>query len=210
MRILTMALLLILGFTLRASSAEITKLDNETLRLAGDIKQGDVEKLKVMLVENPGTQSVELYSNGGSAITGFRLGSLFDEKGLVPVVRRGEYCFSSCALAFIGVKNGVNLGLLGFHAAYREAYSAFVTPQRNNTNSQWFGMRITMAMIDVGFPYLFISEVIQTQPNQLLDFRGPGGLAKMRGLGAHDEVPKGLYRLLTFGPRRSRGVPVLP
>jgi hypothetical protein len=80
------------------------------MRLTGMIETGDAGKLEAALTEiataagkrdGPLT-TVELSSMGGNLIEGFGIGELLRRFRVVAVVRRGDLCLSSCALAFLG------------------------------------------------------------------------------------------------------------
>jgi hypothetical protein len=75
------------------------------------IETGDAEKLRVeleRLAAQPGARSdgplgiIELSSIGGNLAEGFEIGALLRRFRMVAVVRKGDICLSSCALALIG------------------------------------------------------------------------------------------------------------
>jgi hypothetical protein len=81
------------------------------LRLTGMIETGDADRLRVeleKLAARPGVRPdrplgiVELSSIGGNLTEGFEIGALLRRFRMVAVVRRGDVCLSSCALALIG------------------------------------------------------------------------------------------------------------
>jgi hypothetical protein len=80
------------------------------IRLTGMIETGDAAKLEAELVriaraagrrDGPLTV-IELSSMGGSLTEGFEIGALLRKFRLIAVVRKGDLCLSSCALAFLG------------------------------------------------------------------------------------------------------------
>ena len=80
------------------------------LRLTGTIGQGDADRLRGILQRlgaspsGPGAVpvTIELASQAGDLIEGYRVGTLLKEFGVVAVVRKGDTCDSACALAFLG------------------------------------------------------------------------------------------------------------
>lgn len=81
------------------------------LRLTGMIETGDAEKLRAeleRLVSLPDARTdgplgiIELSSIGGNLTEGFEIGALLRRFRMVAVVRKGDICLSSCALALIG------------------------------------------------------------------------------------------------------------
>jgi hypothetical protein len=73
------------------------------------IELGDADKLRGVLVKLQGNVGktdgplavVELSSMGGSLTEGFLIGALLREFKIIAVVRRRDFCMSSCALAFL-------------------------------------------------------------------------------------------------------------
>jgi hypothetical protein len=81
------------------------------LRLTGAIEQGDSEKLREILadlqrraprVAGKPLVTLEMSSQGGDLIEGMKLGYLLREFDVATLVRAGDSCLSSCALAFLG------------------------------------------------------------------------------------------------------------
>jgi len=106
------------------------------IRMTGLIEEGDANSLRNMLVGLRRRASrtpsgplaiLELSSLGGDLLEGMKLGYLFREFDVATVVRAGDLCLSSCALAFLGgtsrhvaadidVARTVEIGgTLGFH-----------------------------------------------------------------------------------------------
>lgn len=106
------------------------------VRMTGMIEDGDAARLRSLLSEIQNTSSrlpgaplatIEMSSLGGDLIEGMKLGYLFREFDVATVVRTGDLCLSSCALAFLGgtarhrgtdfaVSRTVEVGAtLGFH-----------------------------------------------------------------------------------------------
>jgi hypothetical protein len=107
-----------------------------TIRMTGVIDDGDASRLRLMLIEirkgktrapEAALATIELTSQGGDMLEGMKLGYLFREFDVATVVRAGDACLSSCALAFLGgtrrhvaadatVSRTVEVGgTLGFH-----------------------------------------------------------------------------------------------
>jgi hypothetical protein len=106
------------------------------IRMTGLIEEGDGIRLRNMLVALRRGASrtpagplaiLELSSLGGDLLEGMKLGYMFREFDVATVVRSGDLCLSSCALAFLGgtsrhvatdidVARTVEIGgTLGFH-----------------------------------------------------------------------------------------------
>ncbi len=82
-----------------------------TLRLTGMFEPGDSEALRRILASldaqarglpDAPLATAELSSRGGDLIEGLKIGFLFSEFDVATVVRKGDLCLSSCALAFLG------------------------------------------------------------------------------------------------------------
>ena len=98
-----------------AASAPMGSRANTTLvpavRLTGYIMPGDAAKMREALdtiasypaarADGPLT-TIELSSMGGSLMDGFEIGTLMRRYHLLAVVRAGDLCLSSCALALVG------------------------------------------------------------------------------------------------------------
>jgi hypothetical protein len=114
------------------------------VRLTGMIEQGDATHLRETLSRYlksapraPGQPlaTVELSSVGGDLAEGLKLGYLFREFDVATMVRAGDSCLSSCALAFLGgtashlptelvVARTIEVGgTLGFHNFFLNPYS---------------------------------------------------------------------------------------
>ena len=106
------------------------------IRMTGMIEEGDAIRLRNMLVALRRGASrtpagplaiLELSSLGGDLLEGMKLGYMFREFDVATMVRAGDLCLSSCALAFLGgtsrhvatdidVARTVEIGgTLGFH-----------------------------------------------------------------------------------------------
>ena len=106
------------------------------IRLTAMIENGDAARLRLQLVElrknknraaGAPLATIEMNSPGGDLLEGMKLGYLFREFDVATVVRAGDSCLSSCALAFLGgtsrhiasdvtVSRTVEIGgTLGFH-----------------------------------------------------------------------------------------------
>jgi hypothetical protein len=79
------------------------------LRLTGMIETGDADRLRAILTklrkEHPKADPLavmEMSSMGGSLTEGFLIGSMLREFKVMAVVRKQDFCMSSCALAFLG------------------------------------------------------------------------------------------------------------
>lgn len=97
-----------------ASRSAPTKPPPPTVRVTGMFETGDADKLRQVLDQIAGRRDpksdgpaavIELSSMGGSLTEGFEIGFLFRKRRVITVVRRQDFCLSSCALAFLGGGN---------------------------------------------------------------------------------------------------------
>ena len=81
------------------------------VRMTGMIEPGDADKLDAVLAriaaQNPASPGrpltiIEMSSMGGSLPDGFQIGLTLRKYRMIAVVRRRDFCVSSCALAFLG------------------------------------------------------------------------------------------------------------
>lgn len=77
------------------------------IRLSGVIEEGDADQLRALLARlhpSPGKPfaTIELSSNGGDVYEGLKIGYLLREFDVASLVRKGDFCLSACALAFLG------------------------------------------------------------------------------------------------------------
>ena len=92
--------------------------------MSGPVVLGDFARLKDAMGMHPDIKTVILRnSNGGHAPTGYQIGELIREKGLMTVV--SGYCISSCSRMFLGGKErrfsddqGLQRTFVGFHGHY--------------------------------------------------------------------------------------------
>lgn len=97
-------------FSTRPAAKPAVPAPMPKLRITGMIDTGDSEKLKVELDKLAAASGdkdgplgiIELSSMGGNLIEGFEIGGLLRRFRMIAVVRRGDLCMSSCALAFLG------------------------------------------------------------------------------------------------------------
>jgi hypothetical protein len=92
----------------------------------GDIRRGDLEKLKTFLSQTGRKRNTAIYlaSPGGDLYEGMSLGRFFKYKHIKTVVEGGHECASACAIAFLGGtdnsgnpwRSSSTTSRLGFHA----------------------------------------------------------------------------------------------
>lgn len=135
-------------FALSAEAGTFTKVSNEVVKYEGKVLRGDSDKLARYIEANPETKYVRMNSEGGAAIEGYVLGYKINELGLHTVVASDEFCFSACAVAFLGGDIKIITGLLGFHVAW--------TTDNVDTNEamkqgQFFGAIDASYMFNMGY-----------------------------------------------------------
>ena len=115
--------ILTLGALSQAQAANVfTAKEYEGERViyfAGDIRNGDAEKLEAVIFENPNIKNVVMWSNGGLAAEGPKIGSVLSKYNMTAIAKENTWCMSACADAFIGAAEyKIDGGVLGFHKAW--------------------------------------------------------------------------------------------
>ena len=108
---------------LSATAMEVS-VSGTVVTMSGPVVLGDVNRFKDALGIHPDIKTVILRnSNGGHAPTGYQVGELIREKGLLTVV--SGHCISSCSRMFLGGKErrfsddqGLQRTFIGFHGHY--------------------------------------------------------------------------------------------
>lgn len=86
--------------TLCASAMEMKVCGNQVI-LSGAVEADDFGKVEAILTENPTIKIAVLRNSpGGDALSGYKAGALFREKGITTYV--SGYCRSSCSRFFLG------------------------------------------------------------------------------------------------------------
>jgi len=125
---------LALDFTLHPNNKSKTLT---AILATGEIKGGDVEKLKQFLSQTEKKRNTAIYlaSTGGNLYEGMKLGLFFKYRRIKTVVEGGEDCASACAVAFLGGtdnsgnpwRSSSTTSRLGFHA-FNAAGSGQISP----------------------------------------------------------------------------------
>lgn len=95
-------------------------VEEETLRVVGDVEPGFSDKLKAVILENPQVKYIALGSGGGSVAEAIEAGLIIRERGLN--TQLWNNCYSACTIVFIA---GVNRQIwspypdLSFHQVSR-------------------------------------------------------------------------------------------
>lgn len=108
---------------LSATAMEVS-VSGAVVTMSGPVVLGDLARFKGAMGMHPDIKTVILRnSNGGHAPTGYQVGALIREKGLLTVV--SGYCISSCSRMFLGGKErrfsddqGLQKTFVGFHGHY--------------------------------------------------------------------------------------------
>jgi hypothetical protein len=86
--------------TLSASAMEMKVCGNQVI-LSGAVEADDFSKVEAILTDNPTIKIAVLRNSpGGDALSGYKTGALFREKGITTYV--SGYCRSSCSRFFLG------------------------------------------------------------------------------------------------------------
>lgn len=120
-------LVLLLLLCSGASAAEFHFLPRQgvgpsTMRMDGPISDGDAEKLKKWILENPAeylvTNNIELSSSGGSVLEAMKLARLVELSGWTALVSSGETCASACFFIFSSAQVRISAGDVVVHRPY--------------------------------------------------------------------------------------------
>jgi len=164
---------LLLASPLYAEELRVINLPEEdVILLSGDIIEGTAQRLDDILTANPTITKVGMVSGGGLAYEGFNVADVLSNHDVTAVVPRGYVCLSACAIGFIGAKDYVILGALGFHNMYITAENMVDADKLMLIiRGQQFGVRTAIFFIQNGFeielPYI-ISAV--TTPEEFIVF----------------------------------------
>jgi len=164
---------LLLASPLYAEELRVVNLPEEdVILLSGDIIEGTAQRLDDFLTANPTITKVGMVSGGGLAYEGFNVASVLSKHDVTAIVPRGYVCLSACAIGFIGAKDYVILGALGFHNMYvTDENMVDIDKLMLIIRGQQFGVRTAIFFIENGFeielPYI-ISAV--TTPEEFIVF----------------------------------------
>lgn len=111
---------------LPASAMELS-VSGSVVTMSGPVVLGDLTRFKDALVAHADIKTVILRnSNGGHAPTGYQIGELIRNRGLLTVV--SGHCISSCSRMFLGGKErrfsddqGLQKTFVGFHGHYDDS-----------------------------------------------------------------------------------------
>lgn len=182
---------LLLASPLYAEELRVINLPEEdVILLTGDIIQGTAQRLDDMLVANPTIKKVGMVSGGGLAYEGFNIADVLSNHDVTAIVPRGYVCLSACAIGFIGAKDYVILGALGFHNMYITNENLVDADKLLLLiRGQQFGVRTAIFFIQNGFevelPYI-ISAV--TTPEEFLVFTSTGDLMTFFARSEEDNI----------------------
>ncbi len=163
------------------------------IRLTGPLRHGDADAMKGLLAdltapsEGKSIALVELSSLGGDLTEGLKLGYLFRDLRVATVVRRGDVCFSACALAFVGgtaAQKGRERiaaqqleigGKVAFHSFYLNAASGEAPtlddPVRSRRQGFAEAQAATALMVryaaDLGIDSRFLASVMVRPPEEM-------------------------------------------
>ena len=146
--------------------------EGSVILFSGDVIEGSAQRLDDVLTANPAIKRVGMVSGGGLAYEGFNIASVLSKHDVIAIVPRGYVCLSACAIGFIGAKDYVILGALGFHNMYiTDENMVEADKLMLIIRGQQFGVRTAIFFIENGFelelPYI-ISAV--TTPEEFIVF----------------------------------------
>ena len=167
---------------LQAEEIRVINLaEGNVILFSGDVIEGSAQRLDDVLTANPTIKRVGLVSGGGIAVEGFNIANVLSKHDVTAIVPRGYVCLSACAIGFIGAKEYVILGVLGFHNMYISDESMIEIDKLTLIlRGQWFGVMSTIFFANNGFevelPYLISvftdpeTFVVFTSTEDLLTF----------------------------------------
>lgn len=164
---------LLMASPLQAEEIRVIDLaEGSVILFAGDVIEGSAQRLDDVLTANPAIKRVGMVSGGGLAYEGFNIASVLSKHDVIAIVPRGYVCLSACAIGFIGAKEYVILGALGFHNMYiTDENMVEADKLMLIIRGQQFGVRTAIFFIENGFevelPYI-ISAV--TTPEEFIVF----------------------------------------
>ena len=164
---------LLMASPLHAEEIRVINLeDGDVILFTGDVIEGSAQRLDDVLTANPTIKRVGMVSGGGLAYEGFNLANVLSKHDVTAIVPRGYVCLSACAIGFIGAKDYVVLGALGFHNMYvTDENMVDIDKLMLIIRGQQFGVRTAIFFIENGFeielPYI-ISAV--TTPEKFIVF----------------------------------------
>ena len=164
---------LLMASPLQAEEIRVINLaEGNVILFSGDVIEGSAQRLDDVLTANPDIKRVGMVSGGGLAYEGFNIASVLSKHDVIAIVPRGYVCLSACAIGFIGAKDYVILGALGFHNMYiTDENMVEADKLMLIIRGQQFGVRTAIFFIENGFelelPYI-ISAV--TTPEEFIVF----------------------------------------
>lgn len=140
----------------------------------GEITENTTEIIKFFHEQYPEITEIAFNSPGGNAYESFELGEFLSVKGFSVTVPAGRICLSACAFAFIGGKDYLVDGVLGFHSSWLSIpQDQFTLDQLNGAygQGQLIGTQMTIWFMQNGFtPYLGLQTVYRTNKDKFLIF----------------------------------------
>lgn len=164
--------------------------EENVILLSGGIVEGTAQRLDDFLTANPTITKVGMVSGGGLAYEGFNIASVLSNHDVTAIVPQGYVCLSACAIGFIGAKDYVILGALGFHNMYvNDEDMVDIDKLMLIIRGQQFGVRTAIFFIENGFeielPYI-ISAV--TTPEEFIVFTSAEDLMTFFARSEEDNV----------------------
>lgn len=164
---------LLLASPLQAEELQILNFpDEDVILLTGEIIQGTAQRLDELLTANPTITKVGMVSGGGLAYEGFNIANVLSNHDVTAIVPKGYACLSACAIGFIGAKEYVVLGAIGFHNMYIDGENLVEADKLSLLLSgQRFGVRTAIFFVANGFemelPYVIS---VLTSPEEFIIF----------------------------------------
>jgi hypothetical protein len=147
--------------------------DNRII-IHGDIKTGDLERIKKLITQSEGQVSrISITSNGGDALEAMEIGRFVNRHLLY--VHPGEYCNSACALIFIAspVVGQFDFSsqstTLGFHRPRfaEEHFSDLNSTEARNKYDKLTEM-VTDYAVEMGMPQTLVDKMMATDSQDVV------------------------------------------
>jgi len=138
-----------------AKAEELSYVDapfGRVLVVVGAIELGTSSRIDAALTEDPTIENVGFHSGGGVAQEGFLIGNVLSKHGVTAIVPPGGVCLSACAIGFLGAKEYIVRGVLGFHNMYIPAeVTVNIEDLQLLIIGQSFGVQTTAFFLANGF-----------------------------------------------------------
>jgi len=160
------------------------RVAEQTVEATGEIELGDTSRLAAQIAairtDGIGRPNFGLILNspGGSLVEGLRLGQFLREKAIYALVRRGDVCYSACAIAFLGgtqaaeIDSGIGRYLevgakLGFHGFSTTAERVMLANEAFDSARLLYGVLLAYAAEMQNIDLSLFSALLSVRPTSI-------------------------------------------